>query len=80
MEAIGYFSRVSKAKLNEAVLTLEEQQSAFARLCAEQGFQSVATFSDHDSGANASRGHRQLMAFLRQPGRGFMVVALSPHQ
>ena len=77
MEAIGYFSQVSKAKLNEAVLTLEEQQSAFARLCAEQGFQSVATFSDRDSGANAGRGHRQLMAFLRQPGRGFMVVALS---
>jgi len=76
MEAIGYFLQHTGRK-NEALTSLAEQQLAYARLCEEQGFQSVATFTDYQGGSHSRRGYRRLVDYLQQPGRGFTLVALS---
>ena len=76
MEAIGYFRLPEET--DETSPSVQEQEQSFFQFCQQQGFQPVATFFDPvESGKALQRGYGQLTDFLRQPGRGFCVVALS---
>lgn len=77
MEAVGYFRDDTGQAVNEALLSLEEQEAAFFAFCKDQGFRPLATFIDTQSaGPEGRRGYRQLSEYLQQPGRGFTVVVL----
>jgi DNA invertase Pin-like site-specific DNA recombinase len=75
MRAIGYFRRAAGERASEP---LAAQHRRFLDYCEHEGFEVAATFSEENSGAPTAA-FSQLVDFLKQPDKGFvMVVAESP--
>jgi site-specific DNA recombinase len=75
MRAVGYFRQASGSASNKRdALSLARQQRAFLDYCEKQGYEVAATFSEEPSKEDSSTGFAQLVDFLRQPEKGFVVV------
>ena len=73
MKAIGYFREAPAGKGQ----SLTTQSAAFLDFCQRQGYEAVATFVDSVAGGDgAPAGFRQLVEYLREPGKGFVVVVV----
>lgn len=68
MKAIGYFREAPGG-----TPSLAEQARAFLSFCEAHGFEVASTFTDGDVNG-AAPGFRQLVAYLKRPHRGFVVV------
>ncbi len=71
MRAIGYF--------RESVdlgASLAQQNKAFLEFCEHEGYEVAGSFVDASSSNGHAPGFRQLVAFLREPDKGFVVVVI----
>jgi DNA invertase Pin-like site-specific DNA recombinase len=71
MKAIGYFRE--SAERGE---TLAQQNKAFLDFCEREGYEVAGSFADAASSNGHAPGFRQLVAFLREPDKGFVVVVV----
>ena len=71
MKAIGYF-RESSARAE----TLAQQNRAFLEFCEREGYEVAGSFVDGASSNGHAPGFRQLVAFLRERDKGFVVVVV----
>lgn len=71
MRAIGYF-RESVAP----GASLAQQNKAFLEFCEREGYEVAGSFVDASSSNGHAPGFRQLVAFLREPDKGFVVVVI----
>jgi site-specific DNA recombinase len=71
MRAIGYF-REGPAR----DITLAQQNKAFLEFCEREGYEVAGTFADGASSNGHAPGFRQLVAFLRERGDGFVIVVV----
>jgi len=71
MRAIGYFRE--SAPRGE---TLAQQNRAFLEFCEREGYEVAGSFVDAPSSNGHAPGFRQLVAFLRERDRGFVVVVV----
>jgi site-specific DNA recombinase len=69
MKAVGYFR-----ELPNGAPSLADQARAFLSFCETHGFEVASTFSDGAGADGSGRGFRQLVAYLRRPDKGFVVV------
>ncbi len=73
MKAVGYFREAPAGKGRP----LTTQSAAFLDFCERQGYEAVATFVDPVvAGDGEPSGFRQLVEFLQEPDKGFVVVVL----
>jgi len=73
MRAIGYFR-----ERPDGGQTLAQQNKAFLEFCEREGYEVAGTFVDNASANGSAPGFRQLLAFLKDPEKGFVVVVV-PH-
>ncbi len=71
MRAIGYF-RESPSR----DLSLAQQNKAFLEFCEREGYEVAGTFVDAASSNGHAPGFRQLLSFLRERDKGFVVVVV----
>jgi DNA invertase Pin-like site-specific DNA recombinase len=71
MRAIGYFR---ESPLRDQ--TLSQQNKAFLEFCDEQGYEVAGTFVDGASSNGHAPGFRQLLSYLRERDKGFVVVVV----
>jgi site-specific DNA recombinase len=71
MRAIGYF-RESTAREE----TLAQQNKAFLEFCEREGYEVAGTFVDSPSSNGHAPGFRQLLSYLRERDKGFVVVVV----
>ncbi len=71
MQAIGYFYVPEGG--GDA---LAERQHEFAAFCKKQGYEMAATFLDVSGRNGDMSGYTQLLAFLKRPERGMVVVVV----
>lgn len=71
MRAIGYFRE--SAPCGE---TLAQQNRAFLEFCEREGYEVAGSFVDAASSNGHAPGFRQLVAFLRERDKGFVVVVV----
>jgi DNA invertase Pin-like site-specific DNA recombinase len=71
MRAIGYFRERS-----DGGQTLAEQNKAFLEFCEREGYEVAGTFVDNGSANGSAPGFRQLLTFLKDPDKGFVVVVV----
>ena len=71
MRAIGYFRE--SAQRGE---TLAQQNKAFLEFCEREGYEVAGSFVDAASSNGHAPGFRQLVAFLRERDKGFVVVVI----
>lgn len=72
MRAVGYFREAPRAGHS-----LADQNRAFLEFCEREGFDVAGTFADSASSNGHAPGYRQLVTFLRESERGFVVVVVS---
>jgi site-specific DNA recombinase len=71
VKAVGYFRESPKGKRQ----ALAAQSAAFLDFCERQGYEPVATFVDPCSADDREpTGFHQMVEFLREPDKGFLVV------
>lgn len=71
MRAVGYFREAPTGKRQP----LAAQSAAFLDFCERQGYEVVATFVDPGSADDREpTGFHQMVEFLREPDKGFVVV------
>ena len=76
MRAVGYFSEALVAGgPGSAGATLSQQNDQFLRFCDSHGYEPAAAFLDPNLTSDRS-GFRQLLQYLDQPDKGFLVVWL----
>lgn len=71
MRAIGYFRE--SARHGE---TLAQQNKAFLEFCEREGYEVAGSFVEAASSNGHAPGFRQLIAFLRERDKGFVVVVI----
>jgi site-specific DNA recombinase len=71
MRAIGYFR-----ESGQHGGTLAQQNKAFLEFCQREGYEVAGTFADGASTNGHAPGFRQLLAYLREPDQGVIVVVV----
>jgi site-specific DNA recombinase len=75
MRAVGYFRQSGgQAPQTSDARSLARQQRAFLDYCERQGYEVAASFSEEPSREGSVGAFGQLIDFLRQPEKGFVVV------
>jgi len=71
VKAIGYFREPPAGAKGES---LAEQNKAFLEFCDHHGYEVAITFVETADGNGQRGGFRQLVAYLRRPQQGFLLV------
>ncbi len=71
MRAIGYFRESPQRDQS-----LAQQNKAFLEFCERQGYEVAGTFVDAASSNGHAPGFRQLVAYLRERDKGFVIVVV----
>ena len=71
MKAVGYFRAPAPGSKGE---TLAAQNKEFLDFCERQGYEAQVTFVETADGNGHRGSFRQLVDYLRQPDKGFIVV------
>ena len=71
MRAVGYFRESPPGDQS-----LAQQNKAFLEFCEREGYEVAGTFVDGASGNGHAPGFRQLLAYLRERDKGFVVVVV----
>ena len=75
MRAVGYFREFSHERAEGD--SLSRQNETFLEFCRKEGYEPAATFLDTATSGDSRTGFRQMLSYLRQPEKGFVVVAVS---
>ena len=75
MRAVGYFREFPQERAEGD--SLSRQNETFLEFCRKEGYEPAATFLDTAASLDSRTGFRQMLSYLREPEKGFVVVAVS---